>query len=523
MALIPDALANDDSDKLPRYLPFEEFSDFVPERQWLFGGKNTKFRIKDIYKGDIRKETSSSIAVSALTKMEQLLQNGGPRWTEKELSMIREYCNLPLALMKSEEQTRRDDLMCIIREKVNEIETSDSFVAFLMDHLFDSDAIEDDIDLFNEGHSSHILGSLKSDEVVMEEINKYLNPKTQHFSEYELKLFKVLFMRTDFREIEIKNVDNLPDELRYLFFEDDTLSLDPISRLLPMVQSVGFTDFKSDDMRQRCNEFINCIQSWIQTRKSSSRQIHHIEFRSQYCESRDDFSIEDSVKEYSGNVQGHYGWKLKYQWLNGHYHRIVAERSDKAKVQLLDDNVHLFQLSLDADPETLSEISVNEKKEAICSLMRECGLERLRFSVEIIDGDDVENEKENAVIKFKMTILDEENTLEQEGHDIERMMSYAEIQGKILHFESRLIAADSLIECTDESLAGRALKEEMTMIAAEKKRKEIRDPLQVMVSEAKKPWTDERQQNVLLLRKEAREQALRMMKEIKLDIESPLV
>ena len=75
--------------------------------------------------------------------------------------------------------------------------------------------------------------------------------------------------------------------------------------------------------------------------------------------------------------------------------------------------------------------------------------------------DDIENENENAVIKFKMTILDEENTLEHECDDIERMLSYAEIQGKILQFESRLIAADSLVECTDESLAGRALKEVM--------------------------------------------------------------
>ena len=521
----PDTADKGDVGELPRYLPVEKFSAYQNEGEWLFGGRNNKLRIKNIYK----EKRSCKTAVSALTKMQQLLQNGSPKWKEKELLMIQEYHNLPLALMKSAEQTRRDDLVRLIQRKMPDKDTSDALVALLTEQLFDTDSIENDMDLHDKWACSNIHSALHEDEDIMEDIQTYLSPqKTKEFDDYQLELFKFFFMQTDIRQIEIKNVDDLPDKLRFLFFDDDDkLSLDPISRLLPMVQSVGFTDFKLDDLRQSRAAFIECIKSWAishDTASQATSQINCIELRSEY-QARDDPLVKDLVEDTQRDLEN-YGWSLKYKFEDNHYHRIIAERIQKFQIDVTNYIIRRFELSLNEDLETLSEISVNERERAIQVFLGEkCGLnalKQIRFSVDIMDRNVTANENNESILKFKMTIFGEKDTLEDDVKEIELILSDENIAGKTIQLESLSIPVHSINKCTDLSLADGAMKEMKRLIAMKEKFEEIRDPLRVTAAEATKPWTEERYQNVVLRRKELQEQQLQMIKNFMSSIESLL-
>ena len=538
LKLIPAASDDDPSAELPRYLPVDALSAFN-EKEWLFGGKNVKFRIKDIYSKSVTKATSSTTAVSALTKMQRLLQNKEPQWRTKELSMIEEYCKLPLASMKNEEQTKRDDLVRLIGGKTDS-STADAFAEFLIKQEIDSDHIEysvlNDMDLLVVGEYADqftkdcgdTLVKWKGNKKVKKELKNFLKPKTKELSEFELELFKFFFMQTDIREIEIKNVYGLPDKLRFLFFEDGALSLNPISRLLPMVQSVGFTEFKVDDLRKSRSNFIECIKSWANTHDAKSQktsQINCIELRSEY-QVRDDPFVRELVDKHRSDLE-QCGWSLKYKWEEDtHYHRIIAERAQTFQVQITNHIIRQFVLSLSKKPESLMEISVDEKQRAMNMFLGEqCGLNRLkhiRFSVDIVQLDDEESKNDDAIIKFKMTVFGEKDSLKDGVQKIESILTDENITGKSIQIESLSIPVRSIKESSDVSLADKAMRETQKLIATRKKFKEIRDPLRATAVEAKETWTEEREQNVVLRRRELQEQQLQMIKNFMSKVENLL-
>ena len=538
LELTPDA-SEDATEELPRYLPVKTLSCFEGEDEWLFGGKSAKFKIKSIHNKKVTKKIGNKFAVSALTKMQQLLQNGDPEWKPSELSLIDQYRNMPLTLMKTEEQTIRDDMLRSIRMMDNG--ASEAFSTFLAEHELDSDCIEYDVkepEIKSNGNNdrieydvkkpkewSNIYRILGGREDAVEEIKKYfIPPKNKELRGYKLELFKFFFMQTDIREIEIKNVYGLRDELRFLFFDDDNkLSLYPISRLLPMVHSVGFTNFELEDMRRRCTEFIKCIEKWLERCGSSSRKIDCIEFRSEYCEKPDDLTIKETVEQYSGDFREKHGWSLKYHWLGNHYHRIVAERTEEVDGQTAGYKVLTFELSLDADPEVLSSRAEKDIEEAIHELLELCGVsKRFYFDVHIPDDDKADYENENAIIKFKMEIQGENEKSDNDVEEILNILKHAEITRQMIQLDSLYIPVNSLKDCTDISLAGTEIQEKKALVAAEEKSKNIRNPLRVTAAEAGKPWTEQRQQSVLLRRKELQEQALQMMKNFMSNIESLL-
>ena len=81
-----------DGDEVPRYVPVEDISAFPEETEYLFSGNQNKFKLVDIY--DCRTRKWHTYELSAIGNFQQMLQNGNPEWTNKEILRIQEYVRL---------------------------------------------------------------------------------------------------------------------------------------------------------------------------------------------------------------------------------------------------------------------------------------------------------------------------------------------------------------------------------------------------------------------------------------------
>ena len=81
-----------DGDEIPRYVPVEDISAYPEETEYLFSGNQNKFKLVDIY--DCRTSKWHTYELSAIGNFQKMLQNGNPKWTNKEILRIKEYVRL---------------------------------------------------------------------------------------------------------------------------------------------------------------------------------------------------------------------------------------------------------------------------------------------------------------------------------------------------------------------------------------------------------------------------------------------
>ena len=95
MKLASDADEDCNDDEVPRYVPVQDISAFPEETEYLFSGNQNKFKLIDIK--DCKTNKWHKHEMAALGNFQDMLQNGNPKWTEKQISMIQEYVQLVIA------------------------------------------------------------------------------------------------------------------------------------------------------------------------------------------------------------------------------------------------------------------------------------------------------------------------------------------------------------------------------------------------------------------------------------------
>ena len=168
--------------------------------------------------------------------------------------------------------------------------------------------------------------------------------------------------------------------LKDIFLDEKSqISLSNVSKVLPAVQCIAFTDFSEDDLMERCAEYIANVMESV---PSDSPQIQQVEFRSVNQEkSRPNSEIEDVVEE-KAKALSVKGWSLNYECYGGHFHSITLKRLEyeiptelEAKAtwtpsnnEIKDDDAEVFhskqmELTLDVDSEMMDSMSEEEKSE----------------------------------------------------------------------------------------------------------------------------------------------------------------
>ena len=84
-----------EDDDVPRYVPVQDISAYPGEKEYLFSGNHNKFKLIDIK--DCGTGKWHPVEMSALLKFQQMLQKEFPEWTDREISMIREYVQFIVA------------------------------------------------------------------------------------------------------------------------------------------------------------------------------------------------------------------------------------------------------------------------------------------------------------------------------------------------------------------------------------------------------------------------------------------
>lgn len=78
----------------PRFLAVERLSAHEHEKEWLFFGKQVKFRITNIIQGGSAKTKEHRQELKLLNNIQKLLRNGTPQWTQTQIALFEEYCQL---------------------------------------------------------------------------------------------------------------------------------------------------------------------------------------------------------------------------------------------------------------------------------------------------------------------------------------------------------------------------------------------------------------------------------------------
>ena len=155
-------------------------------------------------------------------------------------------------------------------------------------------------------------------------------------SGFGLELFQLFFQNVDIMDIELQNIHDVHEELRFLIEnERGQLSVIPICNFLPRARSVAFTGISLNDLEQRGDEYMRCIREYIES--AASRSLRSIEFRSRYLPEISEFEeikqsfeerqFDDESEEKESGHLGHRGWGLSFECHSEHYLRInVFER-----------------------------------------------------------------------------------------------------------------------------------------------------------------------------------------------------
>ena len=85
-----DGIEDENESKMARYLAVSKLGSAFNENEWLFAGKELKFRIIDIIESATMKGHKAEIAV--LQKLQKWLQNKSAKWTDRDLMILQEYC-----------------------------------------------------------------------------------------------------------------------------------------------------------------------------------------------------------------------------------------------------------------------------------------------------------------------------------------------------------------------------------------------------------------------------------------------
>lgn len=92
LQLTADIIANHELQDGFRYVPISQYTNAAGEDILISTGQRDQFQIVNIYNHGLGFGLRTEI--SAIRKMQQMLQNGNPQWGEMELLMMEELCRL---------------------------------------------------------------------------------------------------------------------------------------------------------------------------------------------------------------------------------------------------------------------------------------------------------------------------------------------------------------------------------------------------------------------------------------------
>ena len=313
-------------------------------------------------------------------------------------------------------------------------------------------------------------------------------------------------VRSKVKNIEVRNVHDIPHELRFLFEnESGDLSLIPISEMVPDAESITFNNLSLRDMWRRGAEYTQSINEY--SHLSRSRLLCRIEFRSEcllemleIAETRD---IEQKTQQIEDSE-----WTLDAKCQDDHYFRIIAEHtmSEEIEYKSIDAlSSKFFDLTLSAQLDTFNDYSKNKMDElaqvAVNTALRWCGNGESSFKVSNVDVHI------DCVRILYVIITTDESKLE-EMVDIIRG---ADSNAMFVEFDSMLIPIQSHREHIELSFAERVMAEEMD----QKHDRLLCNDLKRFAKDAEKEWSSQRDAKVDEIRREILNKEQKEMKENK--------
>ena len=279
-------------------------------------------------------------------------------------------------------------------------------------------------------------------------------------SKFGIKLMAFYFTNSSMTQIAVRCVHDLPPPLRRLFRnEEGTLSLLPITKLLPRVTVVSLTELQLADLTENGEQYMMSITEFAENSRNANVQT--IEFRSVFMEQmREDSTLTALISKYGNGIAPE--WTLRYEFSNNPYHRIVAQRlSAKLPTETDSDpkwswtpktilpdcaeksgdgHVKHCTLSLDADPIVLSEYSDDEKMEfgmnALRTIIGDDVMDRFKLKLFIERFE--EEIQGNIDIWYRVIVMEEEHSgvvmkiIEQSSCEV----GHLEINGMMLPVKS---------------------------------------------------------------------------------------
>ena len=300
-------------------------------------------------------------------------------------------------------------------------------------------------------------------------------------------------IRSEITDIELRDIDGIPDELRCLFEnENSDLSVIRISELMPEAQSVSFTNLALDQMEQRGDEYNDIITEYVGS--SSSGSVHRIEFRSEYLS-----EIPESEEKREFERIADSEWYLDFECHQSHYLRVFAvdwarDRTEEHSTANMLNVPHgkTFDLVLDANENIIIEYDEDKRDElaliAINTVLRWSEIDDDSFNVDVVDVH-IDG------VKIQYLLLSNDETQLDSVVDIVRR---ADTEGVFVEFDSMMIPIRSHRERIKFSFAEKVMAKEVD----EKHDKKLSGDLQSIANDAQKNWTSKRHDKVDGVRRE---------------------
>ena len=267
----------DGQDGSAHYIPVARIPGVAhrDEEELLFRGKNVKFTINDILYVHESSFKGHRIEIDVMKKLQKTLRNGEAQWNKEEEAVFKKLCNL----------------------------TDTSFS--------------------NKGCVSM---STSQTSITVYSTYRMIADLCRSFAETLMCKF---IEKNTIREAVVKNIRRIPSVLRPLLFgSDGSLSVLPIIKLLPNATALVLTDLDLEDITKNGEEYMKCLWEWVQLEQSEAMHVNLIELRSAMERGGNEHTFIKELIAKEKEEMRRYSCQLKYEYNDGGFHRITANRLD---------------------------------------------------------------------------------------------------------------------------------------------------------------------------------------------------